>query len=361
MTELPYSAIGIMSGTSLDGVDLAYCIFNKTNDHWNYKIEIAETIPYTDEWRMRLSSLMQSDASTYAQTHAELGKYFGTLAKKFINQHQLKPNLIASHGHTVFHQPQKGFTAQVGDGSQIAALTGVDTVCDFRSKDVALGGQGAPLVPIGDQLLFSDYDMCINLGGIANISYQKNNQRIAYDICPVNIVLNELASLTGKIYDEDGKLAEAGFVDKDLLDAFNNLEYYKQSPPKSIGKEWIDKSFLPLVYDSPVSVEDRAATVCEHIDEQILKAINEATLVSAKNTSLKILITGGGAFNKYLVQLLRKSTFHQIIIPDEQTIAFKEALIFAFLGVLFLCDEVNVLSSVTGASRNHIGGAFYKA
>lgn len=361
MTDLSFSAIGIMSGTSLDGVDLAYCVFQKNSDKWNYSIEIAETIPYPDEWRMRLSSLMQSNAQIYAQTHTELGRYFGTLTRKFIDQHQVKPNLIASHGHTIFHQPQKGFTAQVGEGSQIAAITSIDTICDFRSKDVALGGQGAPLVPIGDQLLFNEYDMCINLGGIANISYQKNDQRIAYDICPVNIVLNELASLVGKIYDEDGKLAEAGFVKKDLLNVLNRLEYYQQSPPKSIGKEWIDKSFLPLIHNSSVSVEDKACTACEHMDEQISKAINDAALTSAKKTSLKILITGGGAFNKYLVQLLRKSTPHQIIIPDEKIIAFKEAVIFAFLGVLFLCDEVNVLSSVTGASRNHIGGALYKA
>lgn len=357
---ISYSAIGIMSGTSLDGVDLAFCSFHKKEDKWNYTFDAAETIPYSVEWRARLASLMKADAVTYARTHAELGKYFGTITKRFIDQHQIKPDLIASHGHTIFHQPQNGFTAQIGDGAQIAAITHVDTVCDFRSKDMALGGQGAPLVPIGDLLLFNAYDVCINLGGIANISYQKNKQRIAYDICPVNMVLNELASLTGKIYDEDGKLAAAGFVNQTLLKALNELEYFQQTFPKSLGREWIDNTFLTVVNHSPISVEDKACTACEHMVEQISKAINDAG-VSSNNKSLKILITGGGAFNKYLVQLLAKSTSHQIIIPDEKTIAFKEALIFAFLGVLFMCNEENVLSCVTGAKRNHISGALYKA
>lgn len=352
------TAIGIMSGTSLDGVDLAYCIFENQNDSWNYKIEVAETISYSEEWRTRLASLMNADAVTYARTHAELGKHFGTLTKKFIDQHQLKPDLIASHGHTIFHQPQNGFTSQIGDGSQIAALTNIDTVCDFRSKDVALGGQGAPLVPIGDKLLFGNYNACINLGGIANISFEKNNERIAYDICPVNIALNELASQTGKIYDEDGKLAESGFVNKDLLQQLNLLDYYNQAPPKSIGREWIDKTFLPLIYNSKISVEDKACTVCEHIAEKISYAINNA---SENKTSEKILITGGGAFNKYLMQLLQKSTSHQLVSPSEKTIAFKEAVIFAFLGVLFLTNNLNVLSSVTGSVRSHISGALYKA
>ena len=349
-----------MSGTSLDGVDIAHCSFQREGNNWKYSIDVAETISYSVEWRKRLSTLMNADALTYSRTHVEFGRHIGMLTKNFINRHQLKPDLISSHGHTIFHQPQNGLTAQIGDGSQIAAITDVDTVCDFRSKDIALGGQGAPLVPLGDELLFGDYDICINLGGIANISYKKNNQRIAYDICPVNIALNEIASIEGKIYDEDGKLAGAGKVNKELLMQLNKLDYYKLSFPKSLGREWIDKTFLPLIFHSEIASEDKARTVCEHIDKQISYAINDAATASNKYP-LKILVSGGGAFNKYLVQLIHKSSSHEVILPDDKTIMFREALIFAFLGMLFVRNEINVLGSVTGASRNHISGALYKS
>ncbi len=359
--EIEISAVGIMSGTSLDGVDLAFCRFTRRDNKWNYIIEVSETKAYSADWKKRLATIMLTDAALYARTHADLGRLFGTLAKKFIDSNHLIPDLIASHGHTVFHQPHNGFTAQIGDGSQIAAITQVDTVCDFRSKDVALGGQGAPLVPIGDRLLFNQYDVCINLGGIANISYQKSDKRIAFDVCPVNIVLNELAALTGKSYDEDGKLAASGLPDKQLLDVLNQLDYYKQTFPKSIGREWIDKTFLPLVLNSNMALENKACTVCNHIVRQLVAAIDSALIGRPNAEELKVLVTGGGAFNKYLMNLLQKATKHQIVIPDEKTIAFKEAIIFAFLGVLFKCGEENVLSSVTGAKRNHVSGALYKA
>ncbi|MEO5570896.1 MAG: anhydro-N-acetylmuramic acid kinase, partial [Bacteroidia bacterium] len=242
-----YKVIGIMSGTSLDGVDLAYSVFKygtsgRRKSNWSFEILKAKTIAYNKEWKSRLENLDRADALALVKTHTDLGKYFGRLVKRFISEYKLKPNLISSHGHTIFHQPENGFTCQAGDGSQIAAVTGIETVCDFRTIDVALGGQGAPLVPVGDQLLFGEYDFCLNLGGIANISFREKKKRIAFDICPVNMALNTLAAEAKINFDKDGKLAAKGSVNPLLLDKLNALDYYKKTPPKSIGKEWFIKN-----------------------------------------------------------------------------------------------------------------------
>jgi anhydro-N-acetylmuramic acid kinase len=355
MQEQSYNVIGLMSGTSLDGVDLAYCTFNLRNGNWSYSIEKAETLPYDQSWRDQLNNMMNCSALAFVRQHVALGKLYGTLIKEFILKHQIKPMLISSHGHTVFHQPQNGFTSQIGDGSQIAALTEIDTICDFRSKDLALGGQGAPLVPGGEMMLFNDYRFCLNLGGIANISVI-DKKVIAFDICPANMALNYLANKLGAEYDKGGKLAENGLVDSVLLNELNSLEYYRQSYPKSMGKEWFEQEVQPLLDRSSIAIENQLATMCSHIAFQIAGTINQFN----PKANDKLLVTGGGAFNFYLVDEIRKKISVQLQIPDAKTIAFKEALIFAFLGLLFYRGEVNVLSSVTGSSKNHIGGALYK-
>jgi anhydro-N-acetylmuramic acid kinase len=342
------SALGIMSGTSLDGIDLAFCRFNYSGK-WNYEIENAQTIPYSSEWTSRLINASTLNAEDFLLLHNEYGRYIGTLVNEFIIG-KSAPDLICSHGHTIFHQPDKMFTFQIGNGASIAASTGITTISDFRTMDVALGGQGAPLVPIGDKLLFSDYAYCINLGGFANISYDLNGRRIAYDICPVNIVLNDIARKKNLSFDKDGELGASGNVNEQLLKALNSLEYYRQNWPKSLGREWVEKNIVPLLANSDLSIEDQAATYYEHISDQISQ-----TIVPPE----KVLFTGGGSMNKYLTERIRTKVKCKIIIPDEKLINFKEALIFAFLGVLSYKGQINCLASVTGANADSIAGTIF--
>jgi anhydro-N-acetylmuramic acid kinase len=343
-----YKVIGLMSGTSLDGVDLAYCEFS-FGRKWNFKIICSETVDYTPEWIARLSALTDSGASTLARTHIEYGRYLGKLATDFIHKYDLSPEFISSHGHTIFHQPEKGFTLQIGDGNSISATTGLPVIFDFRSLDVALGGQGAPLVPIGDRLLFSEYDHCLNLGGIANISYEHAGKRIAFDICPVNMALNFLVSFSGYTYDNNGSMASRGQIDPSLLYNLNQLDFYKIKPPKSLGREWVNHHFLPLMSENSFQIENKLRTVAEHIAAQIAKVVNALPMG-------KMLVTGGGAKNDFLIGLIKSKINSDLVIPDPEIIDFKEALIFAFLGVLRWRGEINTLSSVTGASKDSCGG-----
>ncbi len=301
-----YRVTGLMSGTSLDGVDIAFCTFNLMKGKWNYNLEKAETIVYSNEWKARLSSLENEPAFEFVKTDAEYGHFLGKITKEFLVKYNLKPDFIASHGHTIFHQPEKNFTSQIGNGSAIAAETGFPVVCDFRSVDVALGGQGAPLVPIGDQLLFGNYDYCLNLGGFANISFKQSGNRTAFDICPVNIVLNHLASFLHKEYDENGMLARNGSFCKPLLEELNNLKFYRKPPPKSLAKEWVLLEVNPLMDRFEIPIEDKLRTFTEHIAGQI------ANVVNATNQSA-ILITGGGAFNSFLIERIREGTKNE---PD---------------------------------------------
>jgi anhydro-N-acetylmuramic acid kinase len=347
-----YKVTGIMSGTSLDGVDIAFCTFNSEDGKWNYSIRNAETIPYPEEWRIRLANLENKSALEFVKTDADYGHFLGRTAKAFHLEHNLKPDFIASHGHTIFHQPALNFTSQIGKGSAIAAETGIPVVCDFRSTDVALGGQGAPLVPVGDKLLFGEYTYCLNLGGFANISYTESGKRIAFDICPANIVLNYLASFLHKDYDENGMLARHGILHQPLLDELNGLEFYRREPPKSLGKEWVLSEVHPLLEKYSIPVEDKLRTFVEHIVQQVSETVKS-------DVSFTLLLTGGGACNDFLAERIREKTSVNVVIPDPLTLNFKEALIFAFLGVLRWREEVNCLKSVTGARCDNSGGAIY--
>lgn len=351
-TKNTYKTIGIMSGTSLDGVDIAYCEFNCNNNKWHYEIIHAETIPYNNTWLVRLKELHKQPAFIYPKTDAFYGKYLGQLANAFIKKHQLEVDFIASHGHTIFHQPEKGFTAQIGNGANIYAETGITTINDFRVVDVALGGQGAPLVPIGDELLFSEFDACLNLGGFSNISFKKEKQRIAFDISPCNIVMNPIANLLGFDYDDEGKIARNGVVDKQLLLKLNSLSYYHKKAPKSLGIEWVTENFWPIVKQFEISPNNILATLNKHIAHQIIEVIKNNNLSS-------ILTTGGGAFNKQLIDEINAETKNALVSPDKHLINYKEALIFAFLGVLRITKSENSLKSITGASKNSVGGAIW--
>ena len=344
--------IGLMSGTSLDGLDMCYVEFNYNNGKWDYKIGAAEAGEYPLEIKNKLANAQNMSALEYATFHSDYGLYIGRVVKAFIDKNNLQPDYIASHGHTIFHQPSKRFTAQIGSGAGIAAESGIDTICDFRTTDVALYGQGAPLVPIGDRNLFAQYDYCLNMGGFSNISYNKEDQRVAYDISPVNYVLNHYTRSIGLEFDKDGEIARSGNISKELLNDLNNLDFYTKSGPKSLGREWVDDVVIPLIDSYNIAFEDKLCTFCEHVAYQIGSHIKSG----------KVLLTGGGAFNLYLVERMRNLAPQcEYFVPDSMTINYKEALIFAFLGALYSMNMPNCLSSVTGATRDNIGGALYKA
>lgn len=348
-----YKVLGVMSGTSLDGLDLAYCELVKEKN-WTYKILSTVTIPYSEKRKKILANAHTLKGDELVSLNAKFGKYIGEECKKFILEHQLSPDLVSSHGHTVFHQPQKGFTLQIGNGANILAETGINVICDFRMQDVALGGQGAPLVPIGDQLLFKDYDSCLNLGGFANISAQTKNDRIAWDICAVNVVLNHYASQKGLEFDKDGELARSGNLNDQLFSDLESISFYKESAPKSLGREWIEEGLMHILNRYHISSEDILHTYVCHIAKQIGSSIDHMK-------SKDVLITGGGAYNGFLISKIKENTLANIVIPDDNTVQYKEALIFAFLGVLKWRNEINVLSSVTGSKHDHSSGVIYKA
>lgn len=347
---LPAKVIGLMSGTSLDGLDIALCNF-WFDKKWHFQIIHSETLNYSKEWKQKLQDAPVLSGFELTKLDKEFGSYIGNSVNDFINRNDLQADLIASHGHTVFHQPENSLTLQIGSGEEIAAKTRITTVSDFRSLDVALGGQGAPLVPIGDELLFSEYDYCINIGGFSNISFRENNQRIAFDICPANIILNHISQKEGYTFDENGKLGKPGNINGKLLTELNNIPYYQQTYPKSLGKEWLDHVFMPLVNKYEISNADLLRTIYEHIAIQISSVL--------KHNDTKALITGGGAFNTFLIDLIKEKSSSDIILPSKEIIDYKEALIFAFLGILRINKQVNCLSSVTGAKIDSSGGVVH--
>ena len=341
--------IGLMSGTSLDGLDIAYCHFS-FDGKWNFQLLASHTYPYPAEWKERLSHLEQKTAWEYAKTNVELGHYFGKKVNEFKQHYGISQlDFISSHGHTIFHRPDIGITTQIGDLDSIAAETGNLVVGNFRTFDVALGGQGAPLVPIGDKLLFSNYDACLNLGGFSNISFHKYDKRIAFDISPCNIILNYLSNKIGMDYDRNGQTAKSGKLIDELLEKLNSIEYYSRKAPKSLGKEWFIEELLPLI-PTHLPTEDLLRTATEHIGFQIAKVINDEKLNS-------VMITGGGALNTFLIECIsRHCPNTKVVIPSVETINYKEAIIFAFLGVLRISGINNCLSSVTGANTDNCGG-----
>lgn len=346
---------GLMSGTSLDGLDLCHARFNldEKTGKWDYEILAAADEPYPADLKHKLATAQNMSAEDYALLNSDYGIYLGMRVKEFIVRNEIKPQYIASHGHTIFHQPAKRFTTQIGSGAGIAAESGVDTICDFRTVDVALGGQGAPLVPVGDRNLFSEFNYCLNLGGFSNISFDnEDGSRGAYDISPVNFVLNHYTRIIGLDYDKDGEIARSGKVNMELLERLNNLDFYKQSGPKSLGREWVEETVIPLIESSGIRMEDKLSTFVEHVALQISGHIKEG----------KVLLTGGGALNNFLVERMQINAPQcEYFVPDNRTINFKEALIFGFLGALWVADIPNCLSSVTGAKYDNIGGALYKS
>ncbi len=347
-----YKVLGVMSGTSLDGIDLAECSFSVSEEgSWSFELGVAETIPYPPEWKTRLQEAIHFSEGRLHTLNEQYTLFLGNSIATFIREHRLEDlDSVCSHGHTILHRPDKGITLQIGNLPEIVSHVGQKVVCDFRTQDVALGGQGAPLVPIGDRLLFGEYDYCLNLGGFANVSYESALGRIAYDICPVNIVLNHYAMKLGVPFDDGGRIAARGEVDISLLQSLNELDFYKANPPKSLGLEWVQRVVFPVMEASDVSEVDLIATFTEHIALQLADQFLAET---------RILVTGGGVYNEHLVDRLKQHRRATIEIPATKIIEYKEALVFGLLGVLKLRGEINCLASVTGARHDHSGGLIY--
>jgi anhydro-N-acetylmuramic acid kinase len=365
-----YRAIGLMSGSSLDGLDIAFVEFQENAGKWSYEILKADCYPYSDEWIQRLKNATALLALDYQLLHVEYGHLTGKLVNRFIEENKLNYQvaLIASHGHTSFHLPAKKMTAQLGDGAAIAAETGLPVVTDLRALDVAFGGQGAPIVPIGEKMLWSEYDYFLNIGGITNISINIDKY-IAFDVCPANRVLNMLANDAGKNYDDGGKMASGGSVNSTLLEKLNQLDYYKLPFPKSLANDFGTDVVYPMIKESDCNIPDALRTYTEHIAVQIKKAITGVKNPKPETENSKLLATGGGVFNNFLMNRITENVKElnlptgqagiEVIIPDANLVNYKEALIMAFIGVLRWRQENNVLSSVTGAVRDSIGGALW--
>jgi len=321
-----YVSIGIMSGTSLDGLDLVACRFT-FDQSWHYEIIKAVTVPYSHKWIAKLSTATELNALDFAFLNNDFGKFIGKQVAEFCADLPQKPDLVSSHGHTVFHQPQNKLTVQIGSGASIAAYSGLKTACDFRTLDVALKGQGAPLVPLGDELLFGDYDFCLNLGGIANVSFREDGERKSFDICPANMAFNQFIKELGYEYDLDGNYGRTGKVQEELLRLLNDFEFYQQEGSKSLGRAWFESEFLPLINSFQLAPADALRTLYEHVSDQIANAVEHYP-------KGRMLITGGGAHNVFLIELFSEKTKHKTIVPSSQIIDFKEAIIFAFLGIL---------------------------
>ena len=359
-----YRVIGTMSGSSLDGLDIAFIELQEVSGRWTYNLRNAGCYAYPDEWIEKLSRATSLNSLEYQLLDAEYGKYCGELINRFIQENniQFQVQLISSHGHTTFHVPHKGISCQLGNGAAIAATTGINVVNNLRAMDVAFGGQGAPIVPIGERLLLGNYLYYLNLGGIANISLNHESRYIAFDICPANKVLNLLAKQSGQQFDDGGRMAEKGELNETLLDSLNDFEYYKMPYPKSLSNDFGIDVIYPLIAKRNANTDDDLRTYVEHICIQVLHAV--AQLQSDFNLSgeQKMLVTGGGARNVFLINRLKEMLGKlgvNIETPPDELIDFKEAIIMALIGVLRWREENNTLASVTGASRDSIGGSVW--
>ena len=353
-----FNVLGLMSGTALDGLDLAYCHFWRECKVWHFKMGQCETISYEESLKIKLKDAIHLSKSAHARLHQDYGLWLGQQAQRFLEKHQLQPNFIASHGHTSHHRPEAGITFQLGAGQNIANASGYSVICDFRTLDVELGGQGAPLVPIGDHMLFSAYPFCLNLGGISNISFQKGAHRIAYDVGMANMPLNYITEKLGLAYDAGGKLAQSGKMIPKLLHQLNALAYYQLPYPKSTGYEWFSAVVKPLIDRTHASTEDLLHTIIHHNCEQIARAIKKEN----NGDGSQLYVTGGGAFNDFFIHTLQEKLPANctLVIPSKKLIAYKEAMVFAFMGVLKYLGEVNILATVTGAKSDSSSGMLFQ-
>jgi len=364
-----YVVIGLMSGTSLDGLDLARVLFRpEGHEGWRFELMDKDTLPYPEEWREKLASAHRLPAFDLLRLHSQYGTYLGECVRDLFRPgFEEYADFVASHGHTVHHRPDQGVTFQLGSGDALARAARLPVYWDFRSHDVALGGQGAPLVPVADHLLFGQFDACLNLGGFANVSSpweprpivlveainhsraENPARRQAFDICPVNFVANLLARRLGREYDPEGQIGRQGQLLPDLLRQLDDLPFYRLNGPKSLGREWVETAFMPLLEAHPAPVEDLLRTFYEHAARQIAQHL-------PRPAASKVLATGGGALNSFLLERIRKHADAQVVLPERAIIDYKEAIAFAFLGLLRHLGQHNVWACVTGASADSCSG-----
>jgi anhydro-N-acetylmuramic acid kinase len=351
-----YEVIGLMSGTSLDGLDICYAVFQKANSGWKYKIAHAQTIKYSSAWKKYLADAINITSEELLALDVKFGQFIAKEVNRFKANYQIKKiDLIASHGHTVFHQPKRGFTLQIGSGVEIALATKHVVINDFRSLDVAKGGQGAPLVPVGDELLFTEYAACLNVGGIANISYRKNKSRMAFDICYANMGLNYLANKSGKSFDSKGLMASKGKLNTLLVKQLQSVYKILKNRP-SLGREYFDLKIQPLLDNEKIPLHDRMFTYVDVCAKMIADVLNKEVKKG------RVLSTGGGTHNEFLIIKIQEYLKPELklFIPDKLIVEFKEALVFAFLGILRMRREVNCLKSVTGAKSDSSCGILHE-
>ncbi len=348
--------IGMMSGSSLDGLDIADCTFSSLGNSFSYFINTAQTLEYPEDLKKSLT--IASSLSSIQLT--ELNKQYSSWISEQLNniiEDKDSIQLIGLHGHTVFHEPKKGFSLQLGDGAIISSKTNIATVTDFRNADIAAGGQGAPLSPKGDLDLFSEYDGFLNLGGISNFSFKmKDDSILGYDICPFNLALNELAERVGLNYDKDGKLASKGVLIESLFEELNSIPFYADKKPKSIDRIWYEKEFQPILkkYYNSSRLEDIIHSVCQHQKKQIADVLNYYL-----SEGKQILFSGGGTNNSFFIESLKSQVKAEIIIPETEIVDYKEAIIFAYLALLRALNKTNCIAKVTGAEKDSIGGELF--
>ncbi|MFK8102441.1 MAG: anhydro-N-acetylmuramic acid kinase [Saprospiraceae bacterium] len=369
MSKKTYQVIGLMSGSSLDGLDLAYCSFEVDTEADNpiayWQLHIGETIPLSEKWQTRLFNLPQQQALTFAQTHSYFGHYTAELVNEFIKRHQLEVDFIAAHGHTIFHYPDKRVTVQIGDGAAIAALTGLPVVNNFRTQDIAINGEGTPLAPIADKLLFQGYDFYLNLGGIANITCNANGKYIAFDIGPANQVFNVLANQLELDFDRDGALAAQAQRIDSLWQQLNEMPYFSKPYPKSLDNNWIREEVFPLYFADLEAWENKLHTACLHLAYQTTQSIQQIlTQEQNHKNNYRLLATGGGTKNKFLLQCIKTACATlaptEVVVPSADVIDFKEAILIALMGVLRVENIPNCLQTVTGATHDTIGGSIFQ-
>lgn len=357
MQDKTYYAIGTMSGSSLDGLDIAYCAITDSNGNYSYKIIHAETAEYSTIWQQRLRDVHTQQAEIYVQTHVYYGAYTAQLINSFIQRYKItQVDFIASHGHTIFHNPTRNYTAQIGCGATISAHTGIPTISDFRSVDIALGGQGAPLAPTADSILFSQYQYFLNLGGICNITIHNEHSFVGFDICACNQVLNYLSNKKNMPYDADGHCARQGTYQDELNQYLNQWSYLSKKPPKSLDRADINAFIIPIIERYDCSIEDKLHTYAVHIAEQIARYVNASV---SDYGNLNMLVTGGGAMNSFLMEKIKEQCRINVLVPDSVTVKFKEALLMCLLGVLRMQGKPNALKQATGAEYSNVGGAVY--
>lgn len=356
-----------MSGSSLDGIDLSYARYDVYEDRVEFELLHTEHVAFSEKWETRLRHVHSQDALTFIRTHVYFGHYLGEILNDFIHENGISPDFIASHGHTIFHDPNGRITTQIGDGAAIAAITNQTVICDFRTLDIAIDGEGTPIAPAADRYLFSDYDFCMNIGGIANITHNNGNQPIAFDIAPANQVLNALAGLLGWDYDEDGNIAKRGRIQPEILERLSDFMYFSNPYPKSISNSWIRNEIIPIYMNAQVPLQDKLRTAVEHLVQEtynsIQQIIEKEGLSLEDDESYQLLATGGGVFNDFLMDTLSDRLADlkvEVVVPDDDVIEYKEAILMGLMGVLRMENRPNCFKSVTGAQRDTIGGAIYK-